>query len=151
MRRKTKKFTTTTINTNALPDIIFMLLFFFMIVTVMRKDTLLVKIKLPTASEARKLEKSNQGNHIYIGSALDASQNANPVIRVQDAFVPLEKLPQAIRKLVAHQTVSVQKQERIALKVDEKVEMGIVSDLKLALRKEGQLQLDYLTIKPVAE
>jgi biopolymer transport protein ExbD len=43
------------INTASLPDIIFMLLFFFMVTTVMRETTMLVKIKLPEATEVQKL------------------------------------------------------------------------------------------------
>ena len=47
------------INTASLPDIVFMLLFFFMVTTVMRETTLKVGIKLPEATEIKKLEKKS--------------------------------------------------------------------------------------------
>ena len=44
------------ISTASLPDVIFMILFFFMISTTMRDQELLVRYKLPTATEiARQL------------------------------------------------------------------------------------------------
>ena len=35
-----------------------------------------------------------------------------------------------------------------ALKVDRDANMGLVSDIKLALRKENMLKINYLSVKP---
>jgi len=43
------------ISTASLPDIMFILLCFFMVSTTMRETTLIVKIRLPQASEVQKL------------------------------------------------------------------------------------------------
>ena len=45
------------ISTASLPDVIFMILFFFMVSTTMRDQEVLVRFKLPEASEVQKLEK----------------------------------------------------------------------------------------------
>ena len=45
------------ISTASLPDVIFMILFFFMVSTTMRDQELLVRYKLPEATEVQKLEK----------------------------------------------------------------------------------------------
>lgn len=46
------------ISTASLPDVIFMILFFFMVSTTMRDQELLVRYKLPEATEVQKLEKN---------------------------------------------------------------------------------------------
>ena len=55
------------ISTASLPDVIFMILFFFMISTTMRDQELLVRYKLPTATEVQKLEKKSLVSFIHIG------------------------------------------------------------------------------------
>ena len=47
------------INTSSLPDIVFMLLFFFMVATTMRETEVQVKVKVPEATEVKKLEKKS--------------------------------------------------------------------------------------------
>ena len=54
------------VNTASLPDIVFMLLFFFMVVTVLRKDNMLVQQKLPKADQVEKLKK-DRSVFIYAG------------------------------------------------------------------------------------
>lgn len=46
-------------NTASMPDIVFAILFFFMVTTTMRSETLMVRVKIPTASEVQKLEKKS--------------------------------------------------------------------------------------------
>jgi biopolymer transport protein ExbD len=56
-----------TINTASLPDIVFMLLFFFMVATTMRETEVQVQVKVPEATEVKKLEKKSLVSYIYIG------------------------------------------------------------------------------------
>ncbi|PKP36542.1 MAG: biopolymer transporter ExbD, partial [Bacteroidetes bacterium HGW-Bacteroidetes-15] len=55
------------ISTASLPDIVFMLLFFFMVSTTLRETEMLVRVKLPEASEVVKLEKKSLVSYIYVG------------------------------------------------------------------------------------
>ena len=55
------------ISTASLPDVIFMILFFFMVSTTMRDQELLVRYKLPEATEVQKLEKKSLVSFIHIG------------------------------------------------------------------------------------
>lgn len=55
------------ISTASLPDVIFMILFFFMVSTTMRDQELLVRYKLPEATEVQKLEKKSLVSYIHIG------------------------------------------------------------------------------------
>ena len=54
-------------NTSSMPDIVFAILFFFMVTTTMRSETLLVQMKLPSATEVQKLEKKSLVTYINIG------------------------------------------------------------------------------------
>ena len=68
MQKKGKK-ELPAISTSSLPDVIYMILFFFMVSTSMRDQELLVRYKLPEATEVQKLEKKSLVSYIHIGDA----------------------------------------------------------------------------------
>tara|TARA_B100000497_G_C7693159_1_gene422161 strand:+ start:143 stop:610 length:468 start_codon:yes stop_codon:yes gene_type:complete len=141
------------ISTASLPDIIFMLLFFFMVVTVLRDAELKVKVVTPNATELTKLEKKSLVNNIYIGKPLAKYANeAGTKARMQlgDKFADEKDIPLFLEK--HRQQVPENQRGGItsSLKIDGKVTMGVVSDVKTALRKSGQLKLNY-SAKPRAE
>ena len=59
-------------NTSSMPDIVFAILFFFMVTTTMRSETLMVQMKLPSATEVQKLEKKSLVTYINIGVPMDS-------------------------------------------------------------------------------
>lgn len=65
------------IPTSSLPDIIFILLFFFMMVTVLRKNDILVTQNFPRAKELKKVDNNQLTTEIYIGLPLNASMAHN--------------------------------------------------------------------------
>ena len=69
------------ISTASLPDVIFMILFFFMVSTTMRDQELLVRYKLPEATEVQKLEKKSLVSFIHIGPPA-MNRAAHPVERL---------------------------------------------------------------------
>ena len=141
------------ISTASLPDIIFMLLFFFMVVTVMRDSTLMVDVTTPKATELTKLEKKSLVNYIYVGKPKEKYQTmAGTKARMQlgDKFATLSEIPLFLEK---HRVKIPEGQRggiKSSLRVDEQVTMGIVSDIKTALRKAGQLLINY-SAKPDAK
>lgn len=141
------------ISTASLPDIIFMLLFFFMVVTVMRDATIMVDVVTPKASELDKLEKKSLVNYIYVGKPKEKYQKqagTNARMQLGDKFATLSEIPLFLEK----HRVKVPEGQRggikTSLRVDEDVTMGIVSDIKTALRKAGQLLINY-SAKPKTE
>ena len=131
------------ISTASLPDIIFILLFFFMVVTVMRNQNMLVKVQVPSASELQKLEHRSLINYIYIGKPIKTDiYGTAPRIQMNDAFVSIDKLETALLTLNRHRY-----QSTTSLKVDGKITMGIVTDVKTALRKSEQLKVNYAALK----
>ena len=135
-----------TISTASLPDIIFMLLFFFMVVTVLRDAELKVRVVTPYATELTKLEKKSLVNYLYIGRPMKKWQDVygtSPRLQLGDKFADIGEIPLFLEKHRA--TVPEVQQPGItsSLKIDGEVTMGIVSDVKTALRKAGQLKINY--------
>ena len=138
------------ISTASLPDIIFMLLFFFMVVTVMRTSEQKVKVKVPEATELTKLEKKSLVNYIYIGKPLRKFQEVygtSPRIQLNDKISTEADIPLFLEQ----HKLKVQEGSRplitTSLRVDEEVTMGIVQDVKVALRKANQLKVNYSAIQ----
>lgn len=134
------------VSTASLPDIIFMLLFFFMVVTVLRDASLKVAVTTPSATELTKLEKKSLVNFLFIGKPTEEFQQiagTKPRIQLGDKFATMSDIPLFLEK---HRvTVSENQRGQItsSLKVDSKVTMGIVGDVKTALRKAGQFKVNY--------
>ncbi len=135
-----------TISTASLPDIIFMLLFFFMVVTVMRNSELKVNVVTPSASELTKLEEKSLVNYLYIGKPMpqyEKEYGTTPRLQLGDKFATVDDIPIFLEK---HKVkIQENKRSRItsSLRVDGKVTMGIVQDIKSQLRKSGQLRVNY--------
>ncbi len=144
---------TPAISTASLPDIIFMLLFFFMVVTVLRDSTLKVDVNVPQATELTKLEKKSLVNYIYIGKPVEkyqATYGTKPRIQLDDKFADLADIPLFLEKHRSTIAESQQTSINSSLRVDGKVTMGIVTDVKTQLRKSNQLKVNY-SAKPRQE
>ncbi len=134
------------ISTASLPDIIFILLFFFMVVTVMKDSDLKVDVNYPYATELQKLEKKSLVSYIYIGKPKERYQKSYgsaPRIQLNDAFATIDDIPLFLEK----EKVKIPEQQRplmtASLRTDKDVTMGIVTDVKIKLRKVNQLKVNY--------
>jgi biopolymer transport protein ExbD len=148
--RKSGKKGVAAINTASLPDIVFMLLFFFMVTTVMRETELKIQLKQPGATEIKKLEKKSLVRYIYIGVPTRNYQGlygTQPRIQLNDAFARTEDIQEFISSERDAMNENDQKMMTISLKIDEEVRMGIVTDIKQALRKANALKINYSTRK----
>lgn len=135
-----------TISTASLPDIIFMLLFFFMVVTVLRDGEQKVTTVTPSATELTKLEKKSLVNSMLIGRPTKKFQKTygtKPRLQLGDKFADINDIPLFLEK--HRETVPENQQGKIitSLKIDGDVSMGIVYDVKTALRKANQLKVNY--------
>ncbi len=134
------------ISTASLPDIIFMLLFFFMVTTVMRNSELKIKVNTPHATELTKLEEKSLVHYIYVGRPMEQyipKVGSSPKIQLGEKFATDKDIALFVEK--ARQKLPENQRGRAitSLRVDGDVTMGIVSDIKLALRKAGQLKVNY--------
>ncbi|NOY38084.1 MAG: biopolymer transporter ExbD [Chlorobi bacterium] len=148
--KRKKDYSVGEINTASLPDIVFMLLFFFMVTTVMREVDLKVNIRVPEATEAKKLEKKSLVSYIYIGKPLVRFQKlygTEPRVQLNDQF---KEVPD-IQDFIAQEKDALNEADRnkltVSLKVDENTKMGIVTDIKQALRRANALKISYSSLK----
>ena len=138
------------INTASLPDIIFMLLFFFMVTTVMREVDLKVNIRVPEATEAKKLEKKSLVSYIYVGKPLPRFQakfGTEPRIQLNDQFRTVNDIEDFIAQARDQLNEADRNKLTVSLKVDENTKMGIITDIKQSLRRANALKISYSAIK----
>ncbi len=146
--KKKRGKSTPAISTASLPDIIFMLLFFFMVVTVMREGERMVQVVVPMATQLEKLEKKSLVNTVYIGRPTQKYQSiygTRPRVQLDDKFS--NHLDGDIALFLEQHKLRVNEQLwgqiTTSIRADRDVTMGIVTDVKTALRKSNQLKINY--------
>ena len=146
MFKKGEKKEMPAIASGSLSDIVFMLLFFFMVTTQMRETENKVVVKIPQASESVKLERKDLASYINIGTpirSLQAQYGTDSRIQLNDSY----KTVNEIRDFIAAERESISEGEReamtVALKADENVRMGIITDIKQELRRAYALKISY--------
>lgn len=138
------------ISTASLPDVVFMLLFFFMVVVQMRDVSLMVKVKVPEATEIDKIEKKSLVSYIYIGEPLlQYRKTFGTASRIQlnDKWAGISDIQDFIIVEREARDEAERPQMITALKVDENTKMGIVADVKTELRKAAALHIMYSSRK----
>ena len=147
---KTGKREMPALNTSSLPDLIFTLLFFFMIVTTMREVTLKVQFTLPQGTELEKLEKKSLVTFIYVGEPTQeyrAKMGTESRIQLNDSYAEVDQIGDFVFQERSNMNESDRGKMTVSLKVDEKTKMGIVTDVKNALRKASALKINYSSKK----
>ena len=142
------------ISTASLPDVIFMILFFFMVSTTMREQEVLVRYKLPNASEIQKLEKKSLVSYINIGvpvTHMQAKFGTAPRIQLNDSF----KTAKDIGDFIAAEREQLNEADRAqmttSIKADVYTKMGIITDVKQELRRAHALKISYAALEAQAE
>ena len=137
-------------STTSLPDVVYIILFFFMLSTSMRDQELMVKYRLPEATEVQKLEKKNLVSYIHIGVPvlhMQAKYGTAPLIQLNDSY----KTTKDILDFAAAERDKLSEADRasmtICLKADGDTKMGIIADVKQELRRANALKLSYASSK----
>ncbi len=141
---------TPAISTASLPDIVFMLLFFFMVTTVMREVDLKIRVKLPKATEVKKLEKKSLVSYIYVGKPIEAFREkfgTEPRLQLNDVL-------SQVSDIIPYISAEREKMDEndipfmtTSIKADKEVKMGIITDIKQELRRASALKINYSTLK----
>ena len=137
-------------NTSSLPDLIFTLLFFFMMVITMREVTLKVEFRAPQGTELEKLEKKSLVTFIYVGKPTQEFRKTlgdETRIQLNDSFAETAEIQDYIIGERASMKEEDQPQMTVSLKVDRDTKMGIVTDIKEALRRAYALKINYSAAK----
>lgn len=135
------------LNTSSMPDLVFAILFFFMVTTTMRSEDLMVKMKLPTATEVQKLEKKSLVTYINIGPPMDAKFGTGTQMQLNDKFAEIGDIQDYIAQEKSSMSESDQQLMTVSIKADEETRMRYISDVKQALRKAYALKISYSSRK----
>ena len=134
------------LNTSSLPVLIFSLLFFFMMITTMREVTLKVQFRAPQGTELEKLEKKSLVTFIYIGkptAQFQKQMGSETRIQLNDKFEDVS----AVQDYIYQERENMKEEDQpfmtVSLKVDKETKMGIVTDVKQALRQAYALNINY--------
>lgn len=133
------------LNTAALPDLIFTVLFFFMIVTHMRKVELKVKYQVPAGTELSRLTKKSTVTYIYIGRGVGGS-DTKMRIQLNDKLSEVSDIVDYIveeRKRMSPEDVG---KMTVSIKADRQADMGLITDVKQALRQANALRINYSAV-----
>lgn len=137
------------LNTSSLPDLIFSILFFFMIVTSMREEEVKVDVKLPKGSERvlTEIEHKSSVINVYVGVPTKAEDRARygdrNCIQLNDKISGINEVRDFVNDGRKSMKQVDQARMKVALKVNQHADMGIVTDVKMELRQAGALNVLY--------
>lgn len=134
------------LNTSSLPDLVFAFLFFIMMVTTMREVTLKVVFRAPQATELQKLEKKSLVTFVYVGEPTQefrGQMGTATRVQLNDAFAEVNE----IQDYIAQEKSSMKEEDApfmtVSIKADKETPMGIITDIKQALREAYALKISY--------
>ncbi len=142
--------TVPTLNTASLPDLIFTVLFFFMVVTHMRKVTLKVKYTVPQGTELTRLTKKSAVSYIYIGRPNTPGQvltTDGAAIQINDKYATTADIVDYIAAEKRRMSPEDKTRMTVSVKADRNTRMGVITDVKLALRKADVRKISYSATK----
>lgn len=134
------------LNTASLPDLVFTVLFFFMIVTHMRSTEVNVDYTMPQGTQLEELKKRDGVYYIYIGRPAGVAKGSpadTVCIRMDGQTVSPADIAAFIRTERSAMTVDELRQMTVNITIDRDVEMGIVNDVKRALRSSTPIHINY--------
>ena len=146
--KKKKSGGTPAISTASLPDIVFMLLFFFMTATTMKDSDLKIENTLPKANQTAKLHKKQYVMYLYAGKPNEryvTTLGKSDRIQLADKMASTADIKNFVILERVNRNSEDEKYLTASLKIDKNVKMGLVSDIKLELRKIDQLKVNYTT------
>lgn len=134
------------LNTSSLPDLIFSVLFFFMIVTHMRQVTLKVECRVPQGKQLTRLTKKSAVSYIYIGKPtkdLKGKYGDGTQIQLNDKFATVPEVMDYVTAEKKRMSPEDQRLMTVSIKADQDTKMGVITDVKQALRQAKALKINY--------
>lgn len=138
------------LRTAALPDLIFVVLFFFITVTHMREVTLKVRYRVPEGTELTKLTKKSAVTYIYIGPPtreMEAVAGKGTRIQINDKYADIPSVTDYVAEERKRMSPEDARMMRVSVKADRGTKMGIICDVRQALRQAGALRVSYSALQ----
>lgn len=127
------------LNTASLPDLIFTMLFFFMIVTNMRESSPHEPLDLPQGENLEHVQKETSEHYIYIGM-----KDGDCFVQLDEEIILKDALQEQLSARLHRLSSGSASRPAISLGVDERVEMGLVEEVKRILRQSNISTVNYL-------
>ena len=138
------------LNTSSLPDLIFSVLFFFMIVTHMRQVTLKVECRVPQGKNLVRLTKKSAVSHIYIGKPtkdLQGKYDKETQIQLNDKLATASEVMDYMAAEKKRMSAEDQRLMTVSIKADKDTKMGVITDVKQALRQAKAIKISYSAVE----
>lgn len=132
-----------TLNTSSLPDLIFTVLFFFMIVTHMRDVEMKVQYNEPQGTEVKKLGHKGSVVNIYVGRRIGSGAGDEFCIQLNNELATVEDIREFIDSERQRMGSEDQARMTVSIRADRDVPMGLITDIKQALRQTEALRVNY--------
>lgn len=134
------------LNTSSLPDLIFVVLFFFMIVTHMREVQMKVDYQVPQGEELERLTRKSAVSYIFIGRPtpeLQRTMGTETRIQLNDKFATIDDVAAFVKTERQHMSPDDAPRMTVSIKADRHTRMGLITDVKQALRQQYALRINY--------
>lgn len=134
------------LNLASLPDLIFTVLFFFLLVTHMRDVNSKVRFEVPQGTELAKTPNKGGMVYIFIGKPVDEQGRVvsdETRIQLNDRYVSIDEIVPELNRVRSQMSESDRQHMVVSLRADRHTEMGIINDVKQALRQAGALNVNY--------
>ena len=108
-----------------------------------------LQFKAPQATELQKLEKKSLVTFIYVGrptAEFRKKLGSESRIQLNDSFAEVADIQDYIIGERASMKEEDQPQMRVSMKIDQDTKMGIITDIKEALRKAYALKINYSAV-----
>lgn len=116
----------------------------------MREVTLKVKYRVPEGTELTKLVKKSAVTYIYIGKPTDDMRHiAGNKTRIQlnDKYADIDDVTDYVAEERKRMSPEDARAMSVSVKADRNTDMGIMSDVRQALRRAGALKVNYSAVK----
>ncbi len=149
MRFRKKQKQNPEISTASMPDIVFLLLFFFMVTATIDKSQDQLKLEIPQAQAITKIQKKFLIRELHVGFPKNPNLGTSPRISASDRIIDISDLGNWVQAQKTDLGEAYQDQMIVMLKADIDVDMGLIGDIQVELRKHNARKVLFRTLEDI--
>lgn len=149
MRFRKKHKSKPEISTASMPDIVFLLLFFFMVTATIDKSQDQLKVEIPQAKAITKVQKRFLIRELHIGFPKDVNLGTSPRISAEDRILEISGIGNWVQEQKTDLGEAYKDQMIVMLKADIDVDMGLIGDIQVELRKHNARKVLFRTLEDI--
>jgi len=137
------------ISTASMPDIVFLLLFFFMVTATIDKSQDQLKVEIPQAQAITKIQKKFLIRELHVGFPKNPSRGTVPRISANERIIDLSEIGNWVHEQKTDLGEAYKDQMIVMLKADIDVDMGLIGDIQMQLRKYNARKVLFRTLEDI--